>query len=446
MRIGIDVSTILNFGVNVGSGRYIINLIKGLLSLNEKINKQKNNERKLFNLQKDILNEADEVENKKRYDEKDNNEKVSEKLLKEKIFKDKLFKNNSFILTGWYTSRENFHHITELKEKYPNVEIKLNFFKLTQEKFNNWDKRGFPPIEFKGFKADILHCPDYLILPTLNKNIILTIHDLSFYRFPEFNFEWFIKKYQSLVLKNAQRAKKIIADSDSTKHDIINFLKIDRQKIDVVYLAADEKFRVMASKEKTEKFKKEINEKFKIPKKYIFSVGTIEPRKNFKILIKAFNVFKKSFTESENYCLVIAGKTGWKSEETFEEYRQSPFKEDIIFTGGVNDEELVTLYNQASLFVYPSIFEGFGLPVLEAMSCGLPVITTDTSSIPEIYPDKDFLLNPFDEVEMAKKINLVLTNENLRKSLINFSLEMAKKFSWEETALKTMKIYYSCIK
>ncbi|MCL5771808.1 MAG: glycosyltransferase family 4 protein [Actinobacteria bacterium] len=439
MRIGIDVSTILNFGVNVGSGRYIINLIKGLLSLNEKINKQKNNEKKLFNLQKDILNEADEVENKKKYDEKDNNEKASEK-----IFKDKLFKNNSFILTGWYTSDENLQYIIELKEKYPTAKIKLNFFKLTQEKFDNWNRRSFPPIEFKGFKADVLHCPDYLILPTLNKNIILTIHDLSFYRFPEFNFEWFIKKYQSVVLKNAQRAKKIIADSQSTKQDIVNFMKISPQKINVVYLAADEKFKAMAPE--TLKLKKDTLKKFKIPKKYIFSVGTIEPRKNFKTLIKAFNVFKKSFTESGNYCLVIAGKTGWKSEETFEEYKKSSFKEEIIFTGEVSDEELVTLYNQASLFVYPSIFEGFGLPVLEAMSCGLPVITTDTSSIPEIYPQSEFLLDPFDEVEMAKKINLVLTNENLKNNLIKFSLEMANKFSWEQTALKTMKIYYSFIK
>ena len=407
MKIGIDVSTVLNFGINVGSGRYIINLINGLLSLNEE------SKRSHDFLQKNIFKEK----------------KTPEKHLSE----------NSFILTGRYITETNLHHITSLKEKYPNSIINFKLFRVTREKLDKWDKHGFPPIELKGFKADLLHCPDYLIPPVLNKNIILTIHDLSFYRFPEFNFDWFIKKYQAIVLKNAQRAKKIIADSESTRQDIINFMKINPQKIEVVYLAADRKFKILAAEE----LKKDVPGKFKISKNYIFSVGTIEPRKNFKTLIKAFNIFKKSFKESENYNLVIAGKTGWKSEETFEELEKSSCRDEIIFTGEVNDDDLIALYNQASLFVYPSIFEGFGLPVLEAMSCGLPVIATNTSSIPEVYPNSDFLLNPFDEVGMAEKINLVLTDENLKNELIKFSIENAKKFSWEKTAADTMQIYYS---
>ncbi len=407
MKIGIDVSTVLNFGINVGSGRYIINLINGLLSLNEE------SKRSHDFLQKNIFKEK----------------KTPEKHLSE----------NSFILTGRYITETNLHHIASLKEKYPDTKIDLKIFPITDEKLEKWNKRNFPPLELKGFKADVLHCPDYLIPPVINKNIILTIHDLSFYRFPEFNFDWFIKKYQAIVLKNAQRAKKIIADSESTRQDIINFMKINPQKIEVVYLAADRKFKMLAAEE----LKKDVPGKFKISKNYIFSVGTIEPRKNFKTLIKAFNIFKKSFKESENYNLVIAGKTGWKSEETFEELEKSSCRDEIIFTGEVNDDDLIQLYNQASLFVYPSIFEGFGLPALEAMSCGLPVIATNTSSIPEVYPNSDFLLNPFDEVGMAEKINLVLTDENLKNELIKFSIENAKKFSWEKTAADTMQIYYS---
>jgi glycosyltransferase involved in cell wall biosynthesis len=404
MDIGIDISTILNFGTNIGSGRYIINLLNGLFCLAGESKKQSDCKENNTGSLKDFINDLDDI---------------------------------TFILTGRYSDDSNIYIVKDLIVKYPGLKIKLKLFKYHQDKINKWDKRGFPPIELKGFKADMLHCPDYIIPPSINKNIILTIHDLSFYRFPEFNFDWFIKKYQAMVLKNAKRAKIIIADSESTRQDIINFMKIDSQKVKVIYLAADKKFKVLASGE----LESQTLEKFNISKKFILSVGTIEPRKNFKTLIKAFNVFRDNYKGSKDYELVIAGKTGWKSEETFEEYKKSPYKSEIIFTGEVNDEDLVQLYNQASLFVYPSIFEGFGLPPLEAMSCALPVIATNTSSVPEVYPKEEFLLNPFDEEKMAEKINLVLTDNKVRDGLIRFSIGNSKKFSWEKSALQTMEIY-----
>ncbi|MHB1375929.1 MAG: glycosyltransferase family 4 protein [Candidatus Humimicrobiaceae bacterium] len=410
MKLGIDISTVLNFGINVGSGRYIINLLNGLFCLASENKKQSSFKENKEGSLKDYKNDMDGI---------------------------------SFILTGRYSDDSNVHHIEDLIAKYPDLKIKLKLFRFPQDKIDKWDKRGFPPIELKGFKTDILHCPDYIIPPSINKNIVLTIHDLSFYRFPEFNFDWFIKKYQAMVLKNAKRAKIIIADSQSTRQDIIDFMKIDPQKIKVVYLAADRKFKVLAPGQ----LKSETPEKFNISKKFILNVGTIEPRKNLKTLIKAFNIFKNNYSSSKDFQLVIAGKTGWKSEETFDEYKKSPYKDEIIFTGEVNDEDLVQLYNQASLFVYPSIFEGFGLPVLEAMSCALPVIATDTSSVPEVYPNEEFLLDPFDEKKMAQKINLVLADNNKRDDLIKFSIENSKKFSWEKSALETLQIYsqlYNC--
>ncbi len=405
MNTGIDISTVLNFGVKVGSGRYIINLLNGLFSIADQSKKQTVPSENKENCLKDSKNNTDRI---------------------------------SFTLTGRYSDNSNVYHIEDLVSQYPDLKIKLKLFKYPQDKIENWDKRGFPPIELKGFKADILHCPDYIIAPSINKNIILTIHDLSFYRFPEFNFDWFIKKYQAMVLKNAERAKVIIADSMSTRQDIIDFMKIDPQKIEVVYLAADKKFRVLPLSEQ----RSETLEKFNISKKFILSVGTIEPRKNFKTLIKAFNIFKKSYENSKDWQLVIAGKTGWKSEETFDEYKHSPYCNEIIFTGETDDEDLIQLYNQADLFVYPSVFEGFGLPVLEAMTCGLPVIATDTSSVPEVYPNKEFLIDPLDEETMAQKINQVLSDADKKETLIKFSIENAKKFSWENTARQTMQIYH----
>ena len=382
-RIGIDISTLLNHGPDIGAGRYIINLVRNLL----------------------------EIDNK-----------------------------NTYVLTGRYTSTEYLEIAYNLKKDFENNKIELKFYRTPQKKLDLWNRLKFPPIEFLGFKADILHCPDYLIPPTLNKNIVLTIHDLAFIRFPEFNFDWFIKKYTGEVKKNAQISKKIIADSKNTKNDIVRFFKIDPAKIEVVYLAADNLFKKLLEKEKDISVLK----KYKIDKKYILSVGTIEPRKNFITLIEAFNLIKHNINNFD-YKLVIAGQTGWKSEATYEEREKSPYKKDILFIGRVPDQDLVQIYNQAELFVYPSLFEGFGLPPLEAMSCGLPVIASSTSSLKEVVGDAGILISPGDNIELQKQILYILKNKEIKEELKEKSLFRAKKFSWIDTARKTLEIYNKTI-
>ncbi len=378
-RIGIDISTLLNHGPDIGAGRYIINLVRNLL----------------------------EIDNK-----------------------------NTYVLTGRYTSTEYLEIAYNLKKDFENNKIELKFYGTPQKKLDLWNRLKFPPIEFLGFKADILHCPDYLIPPTLNKNIVLTIHDLAFVRFPQFNFDWFIKKYTIEVKRNAKRAKKIIADSQSTKNDIVNFFNINPSKVSVVHLAADAFFRKLPSKEK----RKGVLKKYNIDKKYILSVGTIEPRKNFTTLIKAFNIAKKR-NAGFGYKLVIAGRTGWKSEATYTEREASPYKDDILFIGKVSDEDLLQIYNQAELFVFPSVFEGFGLPVPEAMSCGLPVISSNCSSLKEIAGNAGILVTPNDYKEISKQISDILKNEKLKEELKKKSLIQAKKFTWTKTAEKTLDIY-----
>jgi len=277
--------------------------------------------------------------------------------------------------------------------------------------------------------------------------------------FIDFKFDY--KNYYNFDLNNPKSQEL----SAKLSADITN-LKIDPQPLSSLMAAKDfldniskhriKRDKIQNARQRDDKtifnyfkgqLKSETPGKFNILKKFILSVGTIEPRKNFNTLIKAFNIFKDNYSSSKDYQLVIAGKTGWKSEETFDEYKKSPYRDEIIFTGEVNDEDLVQLYNQASLFVYPSIFEGFGLPVLEAMSCALPVIAANTSSVPEVYPNEEFLLDPFDEKKMAQKINLVLADNNKRDDLIRFSIENSKKFSWEKSALETLQIYrqlYNC--
>jgi len=383
MRIGIDISTVLNHGQDIGAGRYIINLVRNLLKIDKK---------------------------------------------------------NTYVFTGRYVTDKYLEIINGIRSTCTDNKIEFKLYKTTQKKLNLWNRLRFPPIELMGFKADLLHCPDYLIPPTLNKIIILTIHDLAFIRFPQFNFDWFIKKYTKEVERNARLAKIIVADSKSTKDDIIKFFKIDPAKVKVVYLASDSRFKKLANQEKD----KEVLKKYGIDKKYILSVGTIEPRKNYSTLIKAFNYIKHN-NNNFNCKLVIVGRTGWKSEATYRERELSLYKDDILFIGRVSDKELVQIYNQAEIFVYPSLFEGFGLPPMEAMSCGLPVIASDSSSLKEVVGDAGILVPSEDYREISKQISYILKNEKITEELKEKSLKQAQKFSWEKTARKTLNIYNEII-
>lgn len=379
MKIGIEVSTVLNHGHDIGAGRYIINLVKNLLTIDKK---------------------------------------------------------NSYVLTGRYGTSENLHIFNKLRSGFAKNRIELKFFKTGSRSLKLWDRLRFPPLEIIGLKVDMLHCPDFMVPPTLNKNIILTIHDLGFIRYPEFNFDWFIKKYTKEVKRNTTISKRIIADSVSTRDDIIKFFKTDPDKVEVVYLAADSIFRKLDKK----KIVPGIIKKFNIDKKYLFSVGTIEPRKDFPTLIRAFNQLRKK-EEDFDLKLIIAGRTGWKSETTFQEREASPYRDDILFIGKVSDTELLQLYNQAELFIYPSLFEGFGLPPLEAMSCGLPVILSETSSLTEIAGDAAVLVKPQDTAGIKKAVLKIISDPALREELSRNSIAHAARFNWQKTAQKTLGIY-----
>jgi glycosyltransferase involved in cell wall biosynthesis len=445
MKIGIDISTILNHGTDIGSGRYIFNLIKNLLEIDHEdtfiFTGRYITDKYLSSIQK--LNVYHNLSIESNSDSNSSN----------------ICSNGSSRVVGCSGNRDAINGDDNsssssrggggniAREHRNKLEFKL--FKTSQKKLDLWNRLRFPPIELLGFKADLLHCPDFLIPPTVNKNIVLTIHDLAFIRYPEFNFEWFIKKYTKEVTANAKNAKMILADSQSTKNDIVEFLKINPQKIEVSYLAADDIFKKITESEKD----KDLLKKYRIDKKYILSVGTIEPRKNYITLIKAFNILKSKKLRGENYSidnskgqsvdhkLVIVGRTGWKSEATYNEFNNSPYKNDILFLGHVSDPDLIQIYNQAELFVYPSIFEGFGLPVVEAMKCGLPVLVSNSSSLVEIAPDKNFLVNPKNPEEFAEKIESILKNDELRKELSEKSQKHSEKFSWETTAREVLKTY-----
>jgi glycosyltransferase involved in cell wall biosynthesis len=186
-----------------------------------------------------------------------------------------------------------------------------------------------------------------------------------------------------------------------------------------------------------------VAQKYHLPKRFILYFGTIEPRKNIVGLIKAFELLKEKNKDFKNACLVIAGGKGWLFRDIFEAAEKSKYAKQIIFTGFVSPEDKVYLYNLAELFVYPSFFEGFGFPPLEAMACGVPTITSNTSSLPEIAGEAALMIDPYDVEELAWAMEEILSDGNLSKELGKRSLDRAKMFSWDKCAEETLKFITS---
>ena len=288
---------------------------------------------------------------------------------------------------------------------------------------------------------DILHVPAHYhtqITPFfMNKNLkrILTIHDLTPLLFPETHIKKNAILWNSTLKLIKGKVDTIITDSRSTKMDCIKYLKIPAEKIKVVPLAAGKQYRPSYS---LNTIRQELKFRYNLKIPFILCVGTLEKRKNIPTLIKAFSKLKK---EDINHKLVIIGQQGWKYKNIFKIIHKLGLNNEIIFTGYVPDEDLVKFYNAADLFVYPSIYEGFGLPPLEAMACGTPVITSNTSSLPEVVGNAGITVNPCETDILTGKMYKVLNNTNLQDKLSRKGIKRANKFSWDKTARETWKVY-----
>ncbi len=277
--------------------------------------------------------------------------------------------------------------------------------------------------------------PHFFVSPvSLKCRKIMTFHDLSFIHYPEF-FSWRKRLWQRFLMKTRKEARgadKIIAVSNSTKTDLINLYQIKEEKIKVIYSGVGEQFKPGENREKEE----EIRGKYNLPDKFILYFGTIEPRKNLIGLIKAFESVRKK----QLIRLVIAGTKGWLYKDVFKAVNQSKYRDDIAFTGFVDEKDKPVLYGLAELFIYPSFFEGFGFPPLEAMACGLPTIVSNNSSLPEVVGDGALMINPLNIDELAWAMETVLTDNDLRNHLTKKGLERAKKFSWQKCARETLGV------
>ncbi len=275
---------------------------------------------------------------------------------------------------------------------------------------------------------------------------IITVHDLSFLRYPEF-FSWRKNVWHGLldVKKILREADYIIAVSKSTKDDIVELVGIDEKKIGVIHSGLNLRKREVKEFE-AEKFFAGRGLDLLPASSYILYLGNIEPRKNIVNLIKAYELLrlKKSTEESGDKKfpkLVLAGQKGWKHKKIFRAWESSPYKNDIIFTGYINEEEKDILYSRAKLFAYPSFYEGFGFPPLEAMAYGIPCLTSNVSSLPEVVGDAALMVDPNRSEEIASGLESLLYDEKLRSELIGRGYERVGKFSWDNAAREYVKIF-----
>jgi glycosyltransferase involved in cell wall biosynthesis len=267
---------------------------------------------------------------------------------------------------------------------------------------------------------------------------VITVHDLAILRYPE-TFDPLWRVYAMVTLRLAlPRAEAVIAISESTRRDISEYFSLPTDRVHVIHNGYDRKFRPIADQERLTS----IRHRLGLPERFVLSVGTLEPRKNISRLLEAFRHFKSQ--SDIPHKLVLAGDRGWLHADILEQIQSLALEQEVLFTGYVDDDDLPLLYSAAEMLVYPSLYEGFGLPPLEAMACGCPVVTSDVSSLPEVVGDAAIRVDPYDVAAIARAMADLLNRPDLRAGLVEQGLQRARLFSWERAATETLQVY-SCI-
>lgn len=379
MKIGIDITTLAYQGVGVSN--YIFNLVKNLLIID------KTNEYHLF--------------------------------------------YSSFRKSKNYSYLEEFKKLGATVHKY-NIPLPvLQFF---------WIKFELFPVEWLTGKMDIFYISDFLRPPLLEGTRgVTTVHDLVWKIYPQLHEQRIVDAHLIKLKKTIEYNDKIIVDSQSTKNDLIKYYpNINKKRIHVVYPGIGMKFKLIIDKEKIKRVLQKYSISFSTtyplqPTPFLLYVGAIEPRKNLNLSIEVFSQLIKD-EKYKNYKFVIAGKAGWKNEDVFQSIKRLKLQDKVKFIGYVSDEDLPYLYNAASLSVYLSTYEGFGLPPLESLACGTKVIVGNNSSLKETV-NQEFLVDVNDKNKILEKMKSLLSN----KIEIN-SKEIQNRFDWKETARKFLKI------
>jgi glycosyltransferase involved in cell wall biosynthesis len=290
--------------------------------------------------------------------------------------------------------------------------------------------------ELRRRAVDLLHV-QYTAPPFCPAPVVATIHDLAFEHLPETFTRRGQMQMRLTVRRTAQRAARIATVSEFSRQDLIRTYRLAPEKVVVTHNGVGPRF---TSHPDSSGEAAEVRHRFRIERDYLLAVGSLQPRKNLARLVRAYARLRSEHT-GFTHQLVIVGRRLWLAEEIFAEIKRQAWARDVIVTGYVAEEELPRLYRAATALVYPSLFEGFGLPPLEAMACGTPVITSNTSSLPEVVGEAALTVDPYDEAALGQAMLEVVSDEELRARLRAAGRERARRFTWRAMAEKTLGLY-----
>ncbi|HEV8366779.1 MAG TPA: glycosyltransferase family 1 protein [Pyrinomonadaceae bacterium] len=336
--------------------------------------------------------------------------------------------DNSNLYTLYVTKNEA---VKRFANRWPNVKVRLTLphTPLVRIPFTL-------SVELRRRPVDILHV-QYTSPPFTPCPVVNTIHDLSFEHLPQTFKRRSWRQMRLTIRRSAQTAAHIITDSDFSRNDILATYKLTADRVTAIPLAASSRYAPVVDSEELDC----VRRKYGIAGDYILTVGSIQPRKNMPRLIRAYSDLCRDGSVEPLPKLVVAGKRAWLYEETLATAENSAVRDQIIFIGYVPDQDLPALYSAARCFVYPSYFEGFGIPALEAMSCGTPTITADRTCFPEVIGDAGFMVDAFSEESIMRGMLTVLSDERLRAKLREKGLQRASLYNWKQTARKTLEVF-----
>ena len=328
------------------------------------------------------------------------------------------------------------HH---LNMNLPHVQEYIGMFNTEKPLKRILWEQLFQPFALRKLKPSLYHAMAFVIPKVMPCPSVVTVYDLSFVRFPEVLTRFRRNYLQRFTRSSCERATRIIAISESTAQDMVEFWGIPREKIDVTLLGVSSEFAPLPHHE-VEQFR----EKKALPKRFLFFVGTLEPRKNLPMLIRAYSQLSEEVREEVH--LVLGGGKGWLYNEIFETIERLNLGDTVHTPGYIPNEELVLWYNASDALVYPTIYEGFGFPVLEAMACGKPVVVSDSSSLPEVAGNIGILLPPDDEPAWTQALSKIILDDDWQEEQKPKLIDWASRFTWERTAHQTIESYYKALK
>ncbi|OGF26677.1 hypothetical protein A2242_01770 [Candidatus Falkowbacteria bacterium RIFOXYA2_FULL_47_9] len=343
-------------------------------------------------------------------------------------------KNNYRLFCNAFRSRDgrpprfDYPNVSVTDTKYPNKLLNYGYFKI-----------GKRPKLDRLLKTDVFFMPHInFVAFSRGARYVVTVHDLSFLRYP-----YFFTLRQNLwhralnVKKLLQHAAAVIAVSEHTKRDVIELCRIPEKKVHVIYSGINERYHPLSAESSEAR---RVRSAYALPERFMLYLGNIEPRKNIESIIEAYSLYRKKNPQSD-VKLVIAGSSAWKHGVVHAVARASGFFADIHFLDYVAEADKTALYSLAELFVFPSFYEGFGFPPLEAAACGTPVITSNVAALPEIAGGFALLIDPHNVAGLSEAINEVLNDKNLQQNMRERGLNHEQKFSWEKCAREVVKVF-----